>query len=204
LDGEIGLSVEDGKKPWRFAIPVGCCVGIAIRAGLHMHRLEEAGAGQMRQPSRVVAIGLVGRKRLERLVGLPALDADREGRVGPARRTGPAPSIRSRIRSGDNLALSPTQKRSLAPSTPSCSRKRPRLPGRERRYGFRPSRCRGQQNSPLNGLLFQSVADPVGLRGRVPAHYPMLRRENRQPVAGAVAGAVGFGGFSFHAATIRS
>jgi hypothetical protein len=43
---------------------------------LHMHRLEEAGAGQMRQPSRVVAIGLVGRKRFERLVGLPALDAD--------------------------------------------------------------------------------------------------------------------------------
>ncbi len=43
---------------------------------LHMHGLEEAGASQMRQPSRVVAIGLVGRKRLERLVGLPALDAD--------------------------------------------------------------------------------------------------------------------------------
>ena len=40
-----------------------------------MHRLEEAGAGQMRQASRVVAIGLVGRQRLERLVGLPALDA---------------------------------------------------------------------------------------------------------------------------------
>jgi len=46
------------------------------RQRLHMHGLEEAGAGQMRQPSRVVAIGLVGRKRLERLVGLPALDAD--------------------------------------------------------------------------------------------------------------------------------
>ena len=43
---------------------------------LHMHGLEEAGASQMRQTSRVVAIGLVGRKRLERLVGLPALDAD--------------------------------------------------------------------------------------------------------------------------------
>ena len=43
---------------------------------LHMHGLEEAGASQMRQPSRVVAIGLVGRERLERLVGLPALDAD--------------------------------------------------------------------------------------------------------------------------------
>jgi hypothetical protein len=30
----------------------------------------------MRQPSRVVAIGLVGGERLERLVGLPALDTD--------------------------------------------------------------------------------------------------------------------------------
>ena len=30
----------------------------------------------MRQPSRVVAIGLVGHQGLERLVGLPALDAD--------------------------------------------------------------------------------------------------------------------------------
>src|ERR1700722_9362856 len=43
---------------------------------LHIHGLEEASASQMRQTSRVVAIGLVGRKRLERLVGLPALDAD--------------------------------------------------------------------------------------------------------------------------------
>ena len=30
----------------------------------------------MRQPSSVVAIGLVGRQRLERLIGLPAFDAD--------------------------------------------------------------------------------------------------------------------------------
>src|SRR5271155_5886774 len=30
----------------------------------------------MRQPSRVVAIGLVGRERLQRLVSLPAFDAD--------------------------------------------------------------------------------------------------------------------------------
>src|SRR5271165_5898491 len=41
-----------------------------------MHGLEEPGAGQMRQTSRVVAIGLMGRQRLERLVGLPAFDAD--------------------------------------------------------------------------------------------------------------------------------
>jgi hypothetical protein len=43
---------------------------------LHMHRLEKAGTSQMRQTSRVVAIGLVGRQRLERLVGLPALHTD--------------------------------------------------------------------------------------------------------------------------------
>ena len=43
---------------------------------LHMHGLEEAGASQMRQTSRIVAISLVGRERLESLVGLPALNAD--------------------------------------------------------------------------------------------------------------------------------
>src|SRR5271163_2862081 len=46
------------------------------RQRLHMHRLEEPGAGQVRQPARVVAISLVGRQRLERLVSLPALYAD--------------------------------------------------------------------------------------------------------------------------------
>src|SRR4029077_17178592 len=46
------------------------------RKRLHVHGLEETSAGQMRQPSRVVTIGLVGRQRLERLVGLPAFHAD--------------------------------------------------------------------------------------------------------------------------------
>ena len=46
------------------------------RQRLHVHGLEEPGASQMRQPSRVVAVGLVGRKRLERLIRLPALYAD--------------------------------------------------------------------------------------------------------------------------------
>ena len=41
-----------------------------------MHGLEEPGAGQMREPSRVIAIGLVGRQRFESLIGLPAFDAD--------------------------------------------------------------------------------------------------------------------------------
>jgi hypothetical protein len=39
---------------------------------LRMYGLEEASAGQVRQPSRIVAVGLVGRKRLERLVGRAA------------------------------------------------------------------------------------------------------------------------------------
>jgi hypothetical protein len=43
---------------------------------LHMHWLEEPGTSQMRQPSRVIAIGLVSGERLERLVGLSAFDAD--------------------------------------------------------------------------------------------------------------------------------
>ena len=46
------------------------------RQRLHVHGLEEPGASQMRQPSRVVAVGLVGRERLERLIRLPALYAD--------------------------------------------------------------------------------------------------------------------------------
>ena len=41
-----------------------------------MNGLEEAGASEMRQPSRVIAIGLVSGERLERLIGLPALHAD--------------------------------------------------------------------------------------------------------------------------------
>jgi hypothetical protein len=40
-----------------------------------MHGLEEASASQMRQPSCVIAIGLVDGERLERLIGLP-LHAD--------------------------------------------------------------------------------------------------------------------------------
>src|SRR5580700_630754 len=41
-----------------------------------MHRLEEASSGEVRQTTSIIAIGLVGGERLERLVGLPALDAD--------------------------------------------------------------------------------------------------------------------------------
>jgi hypothetical protein len=41
-----------------------------------MNRLEEAGAGEMRQAARVIAVGLVRRQRLQRLIGLPALDAN--------------------------------------------------------------------------------------------------------------------------------
>jgi len=44
------------------------------RQRLHVNGLEEAGAGQVRQTSRVVAVGLVGREGLERLIGLPAFD----------------------------------------------------------------------------------------------------------------------------------
>ena len=46
------------------------------RQRLHMNGLEEAGAGEMRQAACIVAVGLVRRQRLQRLIGLPALDAD--------------------------------------------------------------------------------------------------------------------------------
>ena len=41
-----------------------------------MHRLEEASSSEVRQTTSIIAIGLVGGERLERLVGLPALGAD--------------------------------------------------------------------------------------------------------------------------------
>jgi hypothetical protein len=41
---------------------------LMFRSGA-MHGLEETSAGQMRQTSRVVAIGRVGAERLERLAG---------------------------------------------------------------------------------------------------------------------------------------
>ena len=41
-----------------------------------MYRLEEASSGEVRQTTSIIAIGPVGGERLERLVGLPALDAD--------------------------------------------------------------------------------------------------------------------------------
>src|ERR1700691_5832892 len=41
-----------------------------------------------------------------------------------------------------------------------------------------PSRYRGQQNSPSNGLLFRIAADSIGLCGRAPAHYPMLKNSD--------------------------
>jgi hypothetical protein len=59
-----------------------------ISERLHMHTLEEASASEMRQASRVVAIGLVGRERLERLIRLPALDAD-DGQTGRGRQNNP-------------------------------------------------------------------------------------------------------------------
>lgn len=46
------------------------------RERLHVHGLEESGAGKVRQTTGIVAIGLVGRKGLQRLVRLPAFDAD--------------------------------------------------------------------------------------------------------------------------------
>jgi len=46
------------------------------RQGLHMNGLEETGACEMSQAACIVAVGLVRRQRLQRLIGLPALDAD--------------------------------------------------------------------------------------------------------------------------------
>ena len=48
----------------------------------HVRGLEGSRANQMRRSSRIVAISLVGCERLERLMGLPALDANPRGGRG--------------------------------------------------------------------------------------------------------------------------
>jgi hypothetical protein len=81
---------------------------------LHMHGLEEPGASQVPQPSRIVAIGLVGRQRLERPVDLAALDADhwetklvqpvkQERRHSPRLEYDPTATRRFRQFAGDRL-----------------------------------------------------------------------------------------------------
>jgi hypothetical protein len=86
--------------------------------------------------------------------------------------------VPSQKRSDDNSALWPIRWRSLAQSTPSCSRKPPLLRGRGPRHASRPLRYRGQQKSPLNSFLLHILADRIGLRGRAPAHYPMLKNSD--------------------------
>src|SRR4030095_3694455 len=46
------------------------------RQRLHMDGFEEPSARQLRQPPRIIAVGLVRRQRLQSLIGLPALNAD--------------------------------------------------------------------------------------------------------------------------------
>ena len=161
---------------------------------LHMHGFEEASASQMRQTSRVVAIGLVGGKRLERLVSLPALDADH----GEAELAQP---VKEDQRHSPRLEHDPTTTWHFASSFQRpprsrlrlCSREPPCLHDRERKRASRPSEYRGQQNSPLNGLLFHFLADRIGLRRRAPAPLPDVEklrlRRPRFVSAAAVSGA---------------
>src|ERR1700722_11566276 len=81
----------------------------------HVHGLEGSRANQMRRSSRIVAISLVGCERLERVMGLPALDAHR-GEAEAARRFHEL--------TGDRRCS----------STPSWSRERPHSRGRERTH----------------------------------------------------------------------
>src|SRR5580704_16384505 len=114
-----------------------------------MHRLEEASSGEVRQTTSIIAIGLVGSERLERLVG-PAGSRRRPlgDQAGSTRETGSAPFAPSRIQSDGNSALWPVRRRSPLLSTPPCSREPPCLRGQERKHASPPSRYRGQRNSP--------------------------------------------------------
>ena len=93
----------------------------------------------------------------------------RADRVGSARGTGSAGFARLEY-DDDNPALWPVRRRPLAQSSSSLlSRQRPRLRGRQRRRGSRPSRYRGRASSRSNGLLFRIAADLIGLCRRAPA-----------------------------------
>ena len=117
----------------------------------------------------------VGRERLERVVGLPTLQTD-HGETELVQAVKQDLPIRpSRKRCDDNLALSPTRRQSPLPSTPSCSRKPTRHRGRERKHRSRPSKYRGQQNSPCRVSSSEPSPIAIGLSARAPAHYPMLK-----------------------------
>src|SRR5271156_1693900 len=125
-----------------------------------MHGLEEASASQVRQSSRVVAIGLVGRQRLERLVGLPAFHADHG-------QTELAQPVKEDRRHASGLEDNSTTTRSFRqfegelplPSTATCSRKPPPLRDRDRKHASRPSRYRGQRNTPYR--VSSSISRPI-------------------------------------------
>jgi hypothetical protein len=56
------VSARGSRTPNTTAKPRICERTVWADKDLHMHGLEEAGASQMRQPSRVIAVGLVGGK----------------------------------------------------------------------------------------------------------------------------------------------
>ena len=152
---------------------------------LHMHGLEEACAepSQMRQPSRVIAIGLVGRQRLERLIGLPAPPRrPRADRVGSARGTRSAPFAPSRIRCDRQLgALASSLATACAVDFRLALTTTHRLRGRERKHASRPSRYRGQQNSrfqpsPLRKFRFSPILSAFVEESA--CHYPMLKNSD--------------------------
>jgi hypothetical protein len=149
-----------------------------------MHGLEETGASQVRQPSSVIAIGLVGRERLERLVGLPAFDADHgEAELAQAMEQDrhhtfgleydPTTArrfrqlVRDRFRGRRRLAL--VDNSALATENADA-----RLVHRD---------IEASKNNPSNGLLFRIKADPIGVSGREPRPLPDVEKPPNWPVA---------------------
>ena len=121
---------------------------------LHVDGLEEASAGQVRQTSRVVAISLLGRKRLERLVGLPTLDADH-------RQTELPQPVKQDRRHASGLEYDPTTARRFRQLVRDrvCHRRRlafidnSALAVENANMSSRPSKYRGQRNSPYRSPL---------------------------------------------------
>ena len=137
----------------------------------HVHGLEGSRANQMRRSSRIVAISLVGCERLERLMGLPALDAHRGGprrldvfTNSPA--TAAAPRRHLGLVNGHTLAVENAHMRKTSsywlppPKSEETGEAHP-VPGTRIRHVRRrgsvvpANKCRRRQSPPQAARVFQ-------------------------------------------------
>ena len=149
---------------------------------LHMDPLEEASAGKLRQPSRIVAVGLVRRQRLQRLMRLPALDADHrhsqciEAMVEHWRHA-------ARLEHNPLTAWRLPQRPTIASgklATFVSSMTPPSRSTTQMCVSF--IEISNPAKHSMTALLFRMGSDRIGLREEQPSHYPMLKNSNQRSV----------------------